>query len=233
MRRITFIILVIAFSSIYYLSTKEDSTSVVNQTIQQVKNMVNKASLAKSSSGDGLEKQQNTSNGTKSDEVDTNSDNLALLNPAQLKNWVEQDSKSMNSVDHNTEEVAVRLKAQARTLLPEQLPLLSQMATDINFPANSRMLSAYVLTLTDQPQAIENMKDLASKALPDFGPVLPHSEAELRRAQELALRYMQVDEIAERAKTDANARDNLILLSTSAESAEVRAYALRKLKSLK
>lgn len=195
--------------------------------------MVNKASLAKSTSGDGSENQQNASNNTKSDVVDTGSDNLAVLNPAQLKNWVEADSKSMNSVNHNTDEVAVRLKAQARTLLPEQLPILSEMASDINFPANSRMLSAYVLTLTDQPQAIENMKDLASKALPDFGPVLPHSEAELRRAQELALRYMQVDEIAERAKTDANARDNLILLSKSAESEEVRAYALRKLKNLK
>lgn len=233
MRRIIFIILVIAFSSIYYLSTKEDSTSVVNQTIQQVKNMVNKASLVKSSSSDGSENQQNASSDTKSAEVDRGSENLALLSPEQLKNWVEQDSKSMNSVDHNTEVVAVRLKAQARTLLPEQLPLFSQMASDINFPANSRMLSAYILTLTDQPQAIESMKDLASKALPDFGPVLPHSEAELRRAQELALRYMQVDEMAERAKTDANARDNLILLSKSAESEEVRAYALRKLKSLK
>jgi hypothetical protein len=44
---------------------------------------------------------------------------------------------------------------------------------------------------------------------------------------------MQVDEIAERAKTNANAMNELILLSKSAESEEVRAYALRKLKSLK
>jgi hypothetical protein len=205
----------------------------MNQTIQQVKIMVNKVTLAKSASSDVSENQQNASNQGKLDEVDMGTDNLAVLNPTQLKTWVEQDSKSMNSVDHNTEEVAVRLKAQARTLLPEQLPLLSQMATDINFPANSRVLAAYVLTLTEQPQTIENMKDLASKALPDFGPVLPHSEAELRRTQELALRYMQVDEIAERAKTNANAMNELILLSKSAESEEVRAYALRKLKSLK
>ena len=195
--------------------------------------MVNKVTLAKSASGDGSENQQNASNEAKSDAVDMGSDDLSLLNPVQLKTWVEKDSTSMNSADHNTEVVAVRLKAQARTLLPEQLPLLSQMATDFNFPANARVLSAYVLTLTELPQTIENMKDLASKALPDFGPILPHSEAELRRGQELALRYMQVDEIAERAKTDSNARDNLILLSKNAESEEVRAYALRKLKSLK
>ena len=233
MRRIVFIILMVAFSSIYYLSTKEDSTYVMNQTILQVKNMVNKASLARSSSGDVSENQQNALYDTKLEAVDTGSENLALLNPIQLKNWIEQGFKSINLVDHNIKEVALRLKAQARTLLPEQLPLFSQMASDINFPANSRMLAAYVLILTDQPQTIESMRDLASKALPDFGPVLPHSEAELRRGQELALRYMQVDEIAERAKTDTNARDNLILLAKSAESEEVRAYALRKLKTLK
>jgi hypothetical protein len=129
----------------------------MNQTIQQVKIMVNKVTLAKSASSDVSENQQNASNQGKLDEVDMGTDNLAVLNPTQLKTWVEQDSKSMNSVDHNTEEVAVRLKAQARTLLPEQLPLLSQMATDINFPANSRVLAAYVLTLTEQPQTIENM----------------------------------------------------------------------------
>lgn len=195
--------------------------------------MVNKATLAKSTSGDGSENQQNALNEAKSEAVDMGSDDLSLLSPVQLKTWVEKDSTSMNSADHNTEVVAVRLKAQARTLMPEQLPLLSQMAADFKFPANARVLSAYVLTLTELPQTIENMKDLASKALPDFGPILPHSEAELRRGQELALRYMQVDEIAERAKTDSNARDNLILLSKNAESEEVRAYALRKLKSLK
>ena len=195
--------------------------------------MVNKVTLAKSTSGDGSENQQNVVNEAKLNEVDAGSENLSLFSPEQLKTWVEQDSKTMNSVDHNTQEVDIRLRAQAKTLQPEQLSVLSQMATDIKLPANSRVFSAYVLTLTEQPQAIENMKDLASKALPDFGPVLPHSEAELRRTQELALRYMQVDEIAERAKTDANAKNNLILLSTSAESEEVRAYALRKLKSLK
>ena len=233
MRRITFILLVIAFSFLYYLSTKEDSTTVMNETIQQVKIMVNKVTLAKRLSDDGSESQQNLVIVGKSDEVDMGAENLAVLNPDQLKAWVEQDSKSMNSANHNTESVAVRLKAQARTLLPEQLPVLSQMATDTNFPANSRVLSAYVLTLTELPQTIENMKDLASKALPDFGAILPHSEAELRRGQELALRYMQVDEIAERAKTNADARNNLILLTKNAESEEVRAYALRKLKSLK
>lgn len=233
MRRLIFIILVIAFSSIYYLSTQEDSNSPVQKVVQTVKAVVKNVSLTAAGLPESSENQQNASKESDSSEVDPNIENLATLSDRQLRTWILQDSKNMDSVNHDTKQVAVRLRAQARTLAPEQLSVLSEVAFDFKMPANSRVLAGYILTLSELPQAVESMKDLASKALPDFGPVLPHSEAELRRTQELALRYMQVDEMAERAKTDVNARDKLSLLSASAESEEVRAYALRKLKSLK
>ena len=231
MRRLVFIISLIGISSIYWFLTKNDPESIPQKISVQVKQVLKIQSKTEpqtvGESGQADADSSSDANGA-SDEID-----LGRLNENQLKNWLLLQSEGMDSTDYDTQEVDLKLRAQAKTIKSEQLATITAAALDTQAPANSRILSGYVLSLTQVPESNEAMKNLAEQALPDLGPILPHSESELRRSHELAIRYMQVDELAERAKTDANARDKLILLSQSAQAEEVRNYAARKLKSLK
>ncbi|AGH95910.1 hypothetical protein [Pseudobdellovibrio exovorus] len=158
---------------------------------------------------------------------------LQSLNEQQLKKWISEESRSMNSTGLNTEEIQLRLKAQAQTLTTEQLKALVKVTRESSMPANERVLAAYMLSLNTSANSLEAMFEVSAQPITDHGPSIPHSEAELRNAQELALRYMQVDELAQRAKTNPNAKDKLKLLSQKAESQQVRSYAERLLKELR
>ena len=139
----------------------------------------------------------------------------------------------MNSTNKDTEIEQIKLQAQAQTLLPQQLAVLKDLAIDSRLPINERIFSAYLIVLNQAEQSQESLFNVAKTEVPDFGPIHPHSESELRHTQELAIRYMQVDELFQRAKTDANALDKLKLLTKEAQSAQVRSYAEKKIKELK
>lgn len=158
---------------------------------------------------------------------------LQSLNEQQLKKWIADESRSMNSTGLNAEEIQVRLKAQAQTLTAVQLKALVKATRESNMPANDRILAAYMISLNSSANSLEAMYEVSVQPVTNHGPSIPHSEAELRNAQELALRYMQVDELAQRAKTNPNAKDKLKLLSQQAESQQVRSYAERLLKELR
>jgi hypothetical protein len=231
MRKLIFIILILSLSAAYFYSVRRQGPStsepkdLLEQTRDNIKKMFkNSTSAAVAASGDSQAVQSSPASGDVS---------LQSMSTEQLQNWVHNESKSMDSTTNNTEDVQIKLSSQARTLLPEQLQVIKNLALDIKEPANSRIFSAYFLTLSSAEGSTTQLYDVAQAAVPDYGPVLPHSEAELRHAQDLAIKYMQVDELYERAKTDTNARDKLKLLSTGASTEQVRHYAEKKLKELK
>lgn len=158
--------------------------------------------------------------------------NLQALSNEQLDQWVAVEARAMDSTA-NSEGRSIEIKALARTLSAAQLPQLVATAHNFEAPANVRIFSAFLLSQSELPESAAAMAELAKKDMPDLGPVIPHSEAELRHGQELALRYMQVDELFQRAKTSADALDNLRLLARDADSERVRAYAEKKLSELK
>ncbi|MGZ3725358.1 MAG: hypothetical protein ACXWQQ_06145 [Pseudobdellovibrio sp.] len=240
MRKFVFIILVILLTGLYYFSTVDEQGSVAHQARQSLVKMVNNSSkgiipealvdkaMPKNSSGGASG--DATGSATVKQENDVN---LALLNEEQLQQWVQSEAPKLDSTQVNTAEVEVRLKAMAQTMSPEQVKLFSQKAFTIGAPINERIFETYILTLNNAPESVDAQFEVAKKALPDVGPPIPHSEAELKHSQELAIRYMTVDELAGRAKTDSNALDKLKLLSSSADEELVRKYAARKLKDLK
>lgn len=226
MRKLILALLIVLFSAIYYFSNSGNS-NVVKNSVSDFTALIKKSTNTKQEITHAPE---NTDGGLPAIEGELG---LGGLAPEALKQWLNSESSALNSTQNNTEEQQLRFKAQALTLLPAQLQILRDFAVEPNGPINNRILSAYMITLNTSAESRDSLFDVAKSDLPDNGPILPHSEAEPKHTQELALRYMQIDELFERAKTDANARDKLKLLINEAQSAQVRSYAEKKLKLLK
>ena len=158
---------------------------------------------------------------------------MQSLNEAEFRNWVYQESKSLNSTAVNSEEKEIQLRALAKNLTPEQNKKLVQISLETEADVNSRILATYLLTQNSSSENKNLLSEIAQKALPDLGPINAHSVAEIKRGQELALRTMAIDELALLARNDDEAFDQLQRLSTEAESAEIRSYVQGKLKELR
>jgi hypothetical protein len=234
MRRLVFISLLIAFCAIYYFSTSHDENSIAVKSVKMAQNLVNNVTnpLSLKSSDDPVIPAASTDVTAVSDSEPANEINIGDLNATELNEWIENESTSLNSIQNKTQAVEIRMKAQARTLRPEQLKELQIIAVTSERGINSRILSGYLVALATEPAALQAQVDIAGSALPDLGPPVPHSEDELKRTQELAIRNVQVEALYERAKTDANALKELKLLSQRALEPAVRKYAAGLLKEI-
>ena len=230
MRKFVFIILVVAFSSIYYFSAVENENSLAFKAKTQFKKLVPASLSNKEPEAAAVVPKKETSEATAVPNgglVD-----LGKLNETELKKWVSEQSKAMDSTQNNTPDIEIKIRAMAQSLRKDQLEALSTLVLNVSLPINDRVFSNYLISLNQTPEAAAAAGKIAGTGIPDFGPPNPHSDSELKRSQELAIRYMQIDALADRAKTDSNARDNLKLWATGAESEEVRRYAARKIKDL-
>lgn len=232
-----FVMVIFFFAAVYFIINSDDESTSINsafsKTISEVKNMIKFSSSHKSESG--LEKEQNTFGSSPSSADQTQAQDAALMQftAEELKKWISTEARSMNSTSLDTEAKQIELKAQAQSLQLEQLAVLSEVALDASQPINDRILSAYLISLNPTSSSLQVLSEVAKSEIPDNGPLVPHSEAELKNSQELAIRYMQIDELFERAKTDSNAYDKLSRLTDEARSAQVRSYAKKKLLEIK
>lgn len=151
----------------------------------------------------------------------------------KLQTWLAAEAKNLDQPHVDTKQKDLELKKMIENFSDDEKKLVLNSSLDAKRPANERILSAYLLVLDQSQTSLGNLSDLASKALPDFGPVMAHSEAEIRRGQELAVRYMAIDELAKRAPNSPEALETLKNIVNSAESAEIRSYAQRVLKQIK
>lgn len=222
MRKWIFIIIVL-LSAIYYFAQSDLAPAVVRQRVSVLKNMV-KNSPAKPVLP--------VSPSSAAAEPASGSQSLQNYSREELGQWIKAQARALDSTT-NSDESQIRIKAQARTLNPIQLPYLMELALNLSEPANERIFSAYLLTMSDLPESLKAMYEIAAKELPELGPINPHSAAEVHHAEELALRYMQIDELFHRATTDANALKNLRLLGQGPAPERVRTYAQKKLQELK
>lgn len=152
---------------------------------------------------------------------------------AKIQTWILTESKNLNQPHVDTKQKDLELKKMIENFSEAEKKIILNTAHDTNKTANERILAAYMMVLDQSQKSEENLLNLAQKALPDFGPVTAHSEAEIRRGQELAVRFMSVDELAKRASNNPEALEALKKLASSAESAEIRGYAQRLLKEIK
>lgn len=231
MRKLIFTILLISFLGLYYYATDYALVSKVNQA---GKNRDNKFFFLQQAVLDIKDRIKSTTplSGKPSNPPNP-TETLSEYTSVELKKWVEIEARAINMTNNNTAEKQIKMRAQAQTLNFQQLEILQNLATDTKLPINDRILSAYLISLNTSTQSEDSLFNVAKTEVPDFGPIAPHTEAELKHTQELAIRYMQIDELFHRAQTDANALDKLRLLATEAQYAQVRSYAEKKLKELK
>jgi|GEM_PF-4194026 len=233
MRKFIFIVILFSLFAVYYSTQNTEHTNnqnyiknsaknnIIQQAIFDVKKMVKnstdfliKPSIAEGESEDVIRALQN------------------LTSDEEFKTWITTESRAMNLASNNTDIKQIQLKAQAQKLETKQIKILKEIAINSSLPINERILSAYLISLNPAEFSQQSLYDIAQTEVPDTGPILPHTESEIKRTQELAIRYMQIDELFQRAKTDSNALDKLKLLVDSASSEQVRSYAQKKLKEL-
>ncbi|MBC7740724.1 MAG: hypothetical protein H7061_00905 [Bdellovibrionaceae bacterium] len=159
-------------------------------------------------------------------------DEVQNMNEAAFKNWIHEESKTLNSTHVNTDQKAIQMRALAQNLTAAQNVTLKEMGWSSTSTMNDKILSVYLLTLRQNDDVISSFEQTAKKGLTDNGPVTVHSEAEIKRVQELSLKYMVIDELARRAKSNAAALASLRALVSDAEAPEIRNYAQRKLKEI-
>lgn len=150
-----------------------------------------------------------------------------------IQTWLNQESKNLDQPHVDTKQKDLELKNKVENFSDAEKKFILELAHNTQKSANERILAAYMLVLDQSRASFENLENMASKALPDFGPVNAHSEAEVRRGQELAVRYMAIDEFVKRASVSPEALESLKKLAGTAESAEVRDYARKKLQEIK
>lgn len=166
--------------------------------------------------------------------ADTSAANAAIPEKLQrLQAWLAAEAKNLDQPHVDTKQKDLELKKMIENFSEDEKKLVLNSSLDAKRPANERILSTYLLVLDQSQSSLGSLSEVASKALPDFGPVTAHSEAEIRRGQELAVRYMAIDELAKRAANFPEALETLKNIVNSAESAEIRGYAQRVLKQIK
>lgn len=226
MRKLVPVILIfILVGVLYFFQGRSPTASTQSESVKINTSVYNTKKTASTDS----EKQGNP--------VSYDQTNAPILNADsakhQLSSWVLTESKNLNQIRIDTKQKDLELKNKVENFSDADKTILTELALDISKTVNERILASYMLKLDQTKSSEENLLKLGQKALPDFGPVTAHSEAEIRRGQELAVRYMAVDELAERASHSVEALGALKKLATEAESAEIRGYAQRKLKELK
>lgn len=152
--------------------------------------------------------------------------------PSQFVKWLKVESQTLSQTGVNAAQKEIQMKNLARTMDATQKKELVSSALNAGNSANERILATYLLSLTTGQDSTTHLLAVAEAPLPDLGPINPHSAAEVRRVQELSLRYIMVDELAKRASKDKQAREQLQSISQTAGAAEVRSYARRKLSEI-
>lgn len=150
----------------------------------------------------------------------------------ELKAWLSRESKKLDFKDKSPQDTEKKLRFFSGQLRQPQIDQLLSTSLDKEVPANERILSTYLLTLNSTDKSSESLKNLALNKVSEYPNLKPHSADEVARGQELSLKYMAIDQLAERAKRKVDDYNRLVAIANSAPDREIRNYAEQKLKQI-
>jgi hypothetical protein len=127
---------------------------------------------------------------------------LAQEKVAQISTFVKREAKALDRTNNQTEAKTIELRRRALNLDTIEKEHLKAISVTPAEPINERILSVYLLTLTSDVESQNLVSAIAQTPVPELGPINPHSEAEVKHAQELALRYMAIDKLVDDYKTN-------------------------------
>jgi hypothetical protein len=178
---------------------------------------------------------ENKTNLNSSDQTFSQTENQAQKKTdEEFTNWVQVQTKNLEVPTNDPIEFERKTKEFVNQLNPTQLAQLKDKILNIELPMNERIFSNYAMMQFEGETKNEYLKDLLSSPIPQFPDPKPHSEDEVRRGQEYALRYMEIDELFRRSE-DGNGQAHEILsqIAQNHPDSKIQNYAKRKLSEIR
>lgn len=150
-----------------------------------------------------------------------------------FKSWILSEVKNIEVPVDDLKTVEERTKDFVSRLSEKQLSVLADKVLNFELPINERIFANYALTIFTGTGANQILYSLAIARLPDFGDTSAHTAGEVKRAQEYALRYMEIDRLSERAigpePLNLEALQMLSQIAQNTNDLKIQNYAKRKL----
>lgn len=145
---------------------------------------------------------------------------------SEFKKWFENEVNVLNTPVKNQDSKEADLKKSISNAQPQELIFLADQAMNMNLPANVRILSVYLLTLSPEIASEVLLKIIKSELTVADSPQ-PHSIEETLSMQEKTIRRMAIDSLILRAKTDLEYRSQLWLEIQKITDQSLKDYALK------
>lgn len=152
----------------------------------------------------------------------------------EFSNWMNQESKQLEVRIADEKQVQADVQTQAWRLTESQLKDLKSVVENSEEPINKRIFSNYVLTNSFTPVTDQILNELINQSTDAFKqPQETHSADEVKRSQEYALRFMQIDEMVQRLQQKGDdPLAFLIDLSRKSNDSQIKSYAMQKIKDI-
>lgn len=152
----------------------------------------------------------------------------------EFTSWVQKQTQMLEVPTNDPIEFERKTKEFVNQLSLAQLDSLKNKILNLELPMNERIFSNYALMQFEGTPKNEFLKDLINASVTQFPDPKPHSSDEVRRGQEYALRYMEIDELFRRAEDgDPEARDILTQIAQNHSDLKIQSYAKRKLTEIR
>lgn len=178
---------------------------------------------------------ENKSNLSSLDQTSSETTNEALQKTdEEFVSWVQTQTQNLEVPTNDPIEFERKTKQFVNQLNSSQLVQLKDKILNLELPMNERIFSNYAVMQFEGDAKNEFLKDLINSPVPQFPDPKPHSEDEVRRGQEYALRYMEIDELFRRTE-DGNiqAREILLQIAQNHSDLKIQNYAKRKLAEIR
>lgn len=144
----------------------------------------------------------------------------------ELHRWLNKNSQYMSSFSDRDE---VRLQKFISEITPSEINELHRISLSQSEPANKRILSLYMMGLTQH--AVQGLNEFLTSdfKLEENAPA--HSLEETRNGREKALRVMAIEQLISTAATPDEARQRLQELIPRLKNPWLKSFAERKLAS--
>ncbi len=178
---------------------------------------------------------ENKANLNSSDQTSSQTANEApRKSDEEFSNWIQIQTKNLEVPTNDPIEFERKTKQFVNQLNSSQLSELKNKILNLELPMNERIFSNYALMQFEGDSKNDFLKDFLNSPVPQFPDPKPHSEDEVRRGQEYALRYMEIDELFRRSEDgDVQARVILSQIAQNHPDLKIQNYAKRKLSEIR
>ena len=148
----------------------------------------------------------------------------------EFTSWVQTQTQNLEVPTNDPIEFERKTKEFVNQLNSSQLSELKNKILNLELPMNERIFSNYAMMQFEGDSKNEFLNELINSPVPQFPDPKPHTSDEVRRGQEYALRYMEIDELFRRSEDgDENAREILTQIAQNHPDLKIQNYAKRKL----